>query len=301
MKKLNVLGMIALISSMAMGCSSEDIPQAHKGRKFDKTGALAFYSGTTGFNGPILGPGTYYTAVYGDMRTVHCGQVTTKETITALTKDGVQFSIDVYVRISANCSDDKSVEKILTVLSPTEGKSIGVQQLYDTYVRPALGKAVRSAVGPYPANDINAHRSTIFKEIEKQFNKSIIAQTPQLVKIYELNMNNLDFPDKLEQANVDRAQQSILKDKAIAERARVTAETKTAKARLELAKSTAANEAAKIDEIGGALKRNPTYLTYQLQSQMPGIYENAGKRGNLIITAPAPNVLVSPNNVPQEK
>ena len=39
------------------GCASEDILQAQRGRMFGRTGAFAFYSGKTGFFGPVLGPG----------------------------------------------------------------------------------------------------------------------------------------------------------------------------------------------------------------------------------------------------
>ena len=114
-----------------------------------------------------------------------------------------------------------------------------------------------------------------------------------MVQVFELNLSNLDLPKPLDDANTARAKVAIDKDRAIAEREKVTAEIATAKMRTELAQTEAGNEAVKIDAIGTALARNPTYLTYQLQQMMPGIYKTAGNKGNMVITAPNPSVLVT--------
>jgi hypothetical protein len=111
---------LALAALSLIGCSSQDVPPAHKGRMFDKTAAL--WIGSRGFEGPILGPGTYYTGIYPEIRMVECGQRTVKESLTALTKDGVQFSLDVYVSYSAASDEEKTVQTLLEKLSP-EGKA----------------------------------------------------------------------------------------------------------------------------------------------------------------------------------
>jgi hypothetical protein len=80
----------------------------------------------------------------------------------------------------------------------------------------------------------------------------------------------------------------VLKDKAIAERDRVGAEIETAKLRQQLAEEEGKVEAARIEQIGGALARNPQYLQYHLQSKMPEIYSTAAAAGNLVIAAPTP-------------
>ena len=48
-------------------------------------------------------------------------------------------------------------------------------------------------------------------------------------------------------------------------------------------------QAARIDAIGQALARNPEYLQY-------GIYEQAGANGNMVIAAPDPTILISPDH-----
>lgn len=120
LSRMNVCGLLA-IAALSMGCSSQNVPPAHKGRMFDKTGAAALWVGGKGFEGPVLGPGTYYTGIYPEIRMVECGQRTVKESLTALTKDGVQFSLDVYVSYSAACDEEKTVQTLLEKLSP-EGK-----------------------------------------------------------------------------------------------------------------------------------------------------------------------------------
>lgn len=314
---LGVIGSIALLT-FGTGCSSQDIPQAHKGRMFDKTGALAFYSGGKGFEGPILGPGTYYTGCYPEVRMVDCGQRTIKEPLTALTKDGVQFSLDIYVRFSANCDEDKAVEKLLATLSPanlaapppTDPKApqadtkhdvdadpieqfpnltITSKQIYATYIRPALGEAVREAVAVYIANDLNGKRDEMFQKIKDKFNEYISKASkegePKLVTIYTINLSNLDFPDQLEKANVDRATQAVLKDKAIAEREKVTAEIETMKMRQQLVRADAENEAAKIDTIGAALHRNPEYYVRD-------VYYYAADKGGSVMIPNNPNLIL---------
>ena len=278
---------------LSLGCSSQDVPQAHKGRMFDKTGALAFYAGGKGFEGPVLGPGTYYTGIYPEVRMVDCSQQTPKEQLVALTKNGVQFGMDIYVRFSANCDDDAAVSAILSKISPAKGSVITADEIYGLYVRPALGEAVRESISPHNANDINDKREEIYAAIGKRFAEIINRQNPKFVSIYDLNLNNMNFPAEMVKANTERAVQAIYKDKAIAERERVTAEIETAGMRKKLAENEGDNEAGRIDRFGAALRRNPEYLQFNMQSLMPDIYKTAGEHGNMIIAAPSPNIMVN--------
>lgn len=296
------------------GCSSQDVPQAHKGRIFDKTGVLALYAGGDGFKGPILGPGTYYTGIYPEVRMVNCGQRTTKEPLTALTKDGVQFSLDIYVRFSANCDEGKAVEQLLSTLSPAGAPSkpaadakpdpnvdpepveleptltIGSTQIYTTFIRPALGEAVREAVSGYIANEVNAKRDEVFEKIKSKFaeyvSKAIAKEDgTKLVLIHSINLSNLDFPDQLEKANVDRATQAVLKDKALAEQEKIKAEIETAKLEVTRAEVEAQAKAKKIDIEGAALKRNPEYY-------IRDVYYYAADKGGSVMLPGDPNVIL---------
>lgn len=292
--KKQILLLIGLVL-FAFGCSSEEIPQAHKGRIFEKTGVLALYSGGVGFSGPILGPGTHYTGMYNEIKIVQCEQLTKKEEMTSLTKDGVQFKLDVYIRYSVNCEDEVAVKHILEKMAPQswpdqenhpEWKHIIFgTQLYDGIIRPAIGATTRKSVSPYIANEINSKREEIFDHIQSSFQEEINNSKPKLVTILEVNLSNLDFPEELDKANVARAEQAIHKDKAIAERERVSAEIETTNMRKALAVSESNNEAARIDALGAAYHRNPEYV--QLES-----VRIAAEKGNLIIAQPGNGIII---------
>ena len=292
--------------ALTAGCSSQEIPQAHKGRMFDKTGALALYKGGKGFDGPVLGPGTYYLGVYPEIRMVDCGQRTIKEPLTALTKDGVQFILDIYVRFSANCDEAGAVIKLLSTLSPANlappppvnpnapqadtkhdvdaepiepypSITITSKQIYSTYIRPALGEAVRESVSPYIANDVNGKREEIFDKIKKSFEDNLGKKDDtRLVAVYGLNLSNLDFPEAMDKANAERAAQAIMKDKAIAEQEKVKAEIETAKLAVVKAEVDAQADAKRVDVIGAAYRRNPEYAAIEA-------LHYAGEKGNMVL------------------
>lgn len=289
MRKLSLA--LSVTALFLAACGKEDVPQAHKGMMFDRTGALAFYSGGDGLEGDILSPGTYYTGIYDEVRLVECAPDTVKEDLTSLTKDGVKFGLDVYVTMGVKC-DDETVKRIFETLAPAKGRLISREQLYATYVRPALGEAVREAVASYVANDINGRRDELMTKVREQFDAALKERA--FISVTALVISNMDYPAAMDEANTQRAVQAVLKDKAIAEREKVEAEIETTKQKQALSLAEGRVEAAKIDEIGAALRRNPEFLQYDMQLKMPGIYASAGANGNMIITAPAPNVLVTP-------
>lgn len=295
--------LLALLCLVFTGCSQE-IPAAHKGRMFEKTGFFALYSGAKGFSGPVLGPGTHVTGMYNELRVVECAQTTVKEAMTALTKDGVQFGLDLYIRYSANCDEGAAVEALLVRLVPEpvpppksdtaahQEPVITSAQLYNTFVRPALGEAVREAVSPHIANELNARREEIFATVRTKFEALMQRQKPLLVLVGDLNLSNLDFPEEMDRANNDRAVQAVLKDKAIAERERVTAEIDTTEMRNKLAQKESDNEVTRITTVGKALKAYPEYLQYDAQNRWNDIYFHAGEHGNLILAAPVPSLVL---------
>jgi hypothetical protein len=148
-------------------------------------------------------------------------------------------------------------------------------------------------VSPVKANDVNDQREEILASIRKRFLEIIAQREKNVATIYEVNLSNLDFPDDMDRANTERAIQAIFRDKAIAERERVTAEIKTMEMRRELAQREGEMEAARIAQVGDALRRYPAFLQYDLQARMPEIYRQAGAQGNLVITAPNPSVFVT--------
>jgi len=284
-----------VLSLTCTGCVTMDVPMAHRGRLFDRTGPLELFLGGNGFVGPVLRPGSYQTGAYDEIMLVDCSTVTLHEPLSVLTQDGVQFGVDTYVRFSANCVDE-SVIDIMSMLSPSQARTITTQQLFETYVRPAVAAVVREVISPHRANEINGLQQQLLAEIRQRFIQEIEAHEGSIIHVYEVTLSNLDFPDTMDTANEQRAVQTILRDTAVAERERVQAEIGTAVTRRELMQRQGEAEAARIDAIGAALQRNPDYMQYDMQSRMPDIYRQAGAQGNMIITAPQPTVLVNPDH-----
>lgn len=294
---LTIASMLAATSFLT-GCGSDDVPPAHKGRMFDKTGGLALWVGGNGFEGPVLGPGTYYTGIYPEVRMVDCAQQTPKEAMTALTKDGVQFSIDVYVTYRANCDDNAAVMTLLDRLSPEPPatKTITADQVYKIFIRPLIGEAVRIAVAPYNANDINSHRDEIFTKVKSAFLETLAGQqgkdasgktNPQLVVVPPegLTMNNLDFPDSMDKANAERATVAIERDKSLAEQDKIKVQIDTLKLEVARAEVEAQAKAKKIDIEGAALARNPEYYVRD-------VYYWAAQNGSAVTLPANPNVIL---------
>lgn len=287
MKSVGKLSLTACALTILVGCMNyTDVPQAHKGRYFDRSSNIC--PGGQGLTGPILGPGSYNVGWCDDVRLIDCSIVATKEPMTALTKDGVQFGLDIYVTYGANCTDATAMEALFANLAPANGMTVTSEQLWITFLRPPLGEAVRETLSPYHANDINDQREKILSKIRESFLGRVASMNPPYVVVSEINLSNMDFPEEMDHANTERATQAVLKDKAIAERERVEAEIETARLRQQLAEEEGKVEAARIDQIGAALTRNPKYLQYQLQQQMPEIYGKAAASGNLVIAAPSP-------------
>lgn len=299
-----------LAASALTGCSSQDVPPAHKGRMFDKTGALAFYSGGKGFEGFVLSPGTYYCGIYPEVRTLDCSTRTFKEPMTSMTKDNVQFALDVYITTSANCDSDKAVEKLLTKLAPVgqlaanvkdngassaapdekdpvetdPERAITSRQVYNTYVRPALGEAVRQAISSYDANDINSHREELFGKIKSKLDADLKGD-PSLVAVVNFNLSNFKLPDEMSKAAADQATQRILRDKSIAEQERIKVETQTALLDVAKVDAEAQAEARKIDVEGAALHRNPEYY-------IRDVYYYGAKNGGSVMLPTNPSVIL---------
>lgn len=297
-RRILTLALVTAVSAIAGGgCSSQDIPPAHRGQMFDRTGALALWTGGEGLTGPVLGPGTYYTGLYDMLRIVDCSESVEHENFKSLTRDGVQFGLEAEIAYRIDCGDQR-VKTVLTTLRPDAQGVISSKSAYIRYVRPSIREVIRESIAPHQANEINTKREAIIGDIRERFAASMEKGNRAFILISTLALTNMDFPDKLDQANTDRAQQSILMEKAIAERERVEAETETARMRKKLRSREGEAEAARIDAIGAALKRNPEYLQYDLQQRMPEIYAKAGARGNLVITAPSPSVLLNNSRHP---
>lgn len=122
-----------------------------------------------------------------------------------------------------------------------------------------------------------------FASIKKHFDESIAKQKPAMVVVRTMNLSNLDFPDEFDKANADRALQSVLRDKALAEQEKIKVEIETEMMKKKMSEAEATNDAVRVDVIGAAYKRNPEYVTIEA-------LHYAGEKGNLILLPSNSNV-----------
>ena len=262
MKNALLLFAILGCTATSSGCATMDIPQAHRGRLFARTGLLALYSGGGGITGPVLDPGTHFLGVYSELRTIDCSTTTVRQSLDTLTRDGVHFGFDLVVRFSADCSNE-GVVQLIGNLRPDQGETITAKLVYETYIQPAIGEAARESVSPLRANELNEKQAEVSDAVKKRFGDMMATREKALVKIYELNISHLQFPPSLDSVNLERAAQSLLRDKAIAERERVTAEIETTTMRRKLSEQEAEVAVVKIEKVGAALAKNPAYAQYE--------------------------------------
>jgi hypothetical protein len=220
------------ISAFASGCASQDIPQAYRGRLFERVSPLGPAQGPTGFVGPVLGPGSYSPAAYGEIHKVECAVTTVREHLSPLTKDGVSFRLNVYVRFSPDCSDE-GVQTILSVLPVDENNSVTADKVYQTYVQPAISEAVREVIAPVKAAELNERRAEVIANIRRRFLEMVAQRDRHIAVVHEVDLSDFTFPSDIQKANNERALQAVLRDKAVNERDRVAAEIEAAEMRLE--------------------------------------------------------------------
>jgi regulator of protease activity HflC (stomatin/prohibitin superfamily) len=220
------------IATLASGCASQDIPQAYRGRLFERASPLGAYTGKTGFMGPVLGPGSYGVSTSGEIHKVECATVTAREALTPLTKDGVPIGLNVYVRFHADCTD-YGVEKLLDALPADENNSVTAARIFQVYVQPEVGEAVRQVFSPVRASDAYENREAILENVRTRLLKMIAVRDHHIVVVHDVALSDLTFPPDVQRANLQLAVQSALRDTATAERDRVAAEIEIAEMRLE--------------------------------------------------------------------
>jgi regulator of protease activity HflC (stomatin/prohibitin superfamily) len=220
------------IATLATGCASQDIPQAYRGRLFERASPLGAYTGKTGFTGPVLGPGSYTASTNGEIHKVECATVTARETLTPLTKDGVPLALSVYVRFHADCTD-YGVERLLDALPVDDNNTVTAARVFQVYVQPEIGEAVRQVFAPVTARDVYEKREALLEDVRTRLLKMVSHRDKHLVVMHDVNLSDLTFPPDIERANTELAVQAARRDTAAAERDRIAAEIEMAEMRLE--------------------------------------------------------------------
>lgn len=308
--------LLALLGlSVISGCNYEDVPPAHRGRVYESN----WFGSSKGFIGDVLPPGTHDIGINNRLYLVQCSETTTRESFESPSKNGVVFTADVYVRFAANCEESKSVAWILANVQPNpnigekaaptpEGaktepgaevvlgeRTIGAHQLFVTYLRPALGAAIRDAFSAYQSDEINLKRQEIIKLIDDGFRKRVTDSAAQLkasqiVRIAQVDLSGIGFPaamaGTMEQLANVKTQVELEKEQA----RKVDQQIATEQKKKELAQVQAETNGKQITEIGKLIKDHPEYLRYlEVQNEAarieawPKAFAHVGEQGGTVV------------------
>lgn len=192
---------LILASLVLTACGTEDIPPGNKGFMFDRTGALALYSGGTGLQTDlILGPGTHYTGLYDEVRDINCRDSHAKEAVNVLTKSDITVLVDIRITYAARCDSKEAMIRVLNEVTSLEGNSIEPQTLYDLYILPIVRESLRNRLADVTVEDVKAVRSELKDGIIKDLEKSIVDNT-QPVSIRILTVSDIQLPPEIVEKN----------------------------------------------------------------------------------------------------
>lgn len=321
------LFLILLCLFVISGCNYEDVPPAHRGRVYESN----WFGSSKGFIGDVLSPGTHDIGVNNRLYLVQCSETTTREGFESPSENGVVFSADIYVRFAANCDNLNAVSWILANVQPNpnarekaaptpEGaktepgaelvlgeRTIGAHQLFVTYLRPALGAAIRDAFSSFQSDEINQKRQEIIKLIDDGFRKRVTEaanqlKAPQIIKIAQVDLSGIGFPEAMvgtmeQLANV-KTQVELEKEQA----RKVDQQIATEQKKKELAQVQAETHGKQITEIGKLIKDHPEYLRYlEIQNDAarieawPKAFAHVGEQGGTVVFgSDAMNMFLNP-------
>lgn len=218
---------LATFALLTTGCDTQDVDPGHKGFLFDRTGALAFYSGGEGLKtDTVLGPGTHFMGVYDELRIVDCRDVEILEQAQVLTQSDITVTIDLRLTYAADCSSGETLTKLINEV-PLKGTDhiVRPQPVYDLYVRPIVRESLRNFIADITIEDVKRVRLGLRERIAKDLDTSIKTRgNPVLIKI--VAVSNMLLPKEI----VDKNRQIEL---ARQDAELQTEKQKTAKVRLE--------------------------------------------------------------------
>lgn len=291
--------LLLLTVVLLAGCNVQDIPPAHIGWAFE----ISTLGDSAGFNGPLLNPGSRKLGYYDQLRLIQCTESTTRETFESPTKNGVEFSADVYSRFRANCDDEKATHWVFRNIQPNPRAALWAQeeqkedakaageaaaqkvdtgtfaedyyestvtaaQLFKMYLRPAIGNAVRRAFAKRQSDEVNDQRDAIAKEIEITVHEAIKAvatqsKHPPVVLLSDLNVSKIGFPKSMMELNEKLANKKTERLVEDEEQKKVMSQIETEKKRKQLEQAKAETVESDIVVMSRAMKENPDYLKYK--------------------------------------
>lgn len=194
MKKLLLL----TLATLAIGCSTDDVPPGHKAFMFDRTGGLAFYTGGNGLlTDEILTSGTHYTGIYDQLIGVNCQDAHVKEALSVLTKSDMKVVVDLRVTYSANCDSTEQIATILDQVSiTTASQFVQPEQIFEKYVMPIIRESLRNNLADYTIEQVKEVRGELANAVKADLEKTV-KEKGFPVNIEVLTVSNINLPESI--------------------------------------------------------------------------------------------------------
>jgi len=198
--KKTLMAMVCL-TAVTTGCGTEDIPPGNQGFLFDRTGAMAFYTGGSGIvRDSVLGPGTHYTGLYDEIRDVNCKDENAKEAIDVLTQSDLTVKVDLRITYSADCTSPESLNKIIDQVMSSNDRTVEPANLYTRYILPIIRESLRNRLASVTIEQVKNVRQELRDGIIKDLNDGIkVRGNPILIKI--LTVSDIKLPIEIVEKN----------------------------------------------------------------------------------------------------
>lgn len=278
MNKLMML--LVLFSVVALGCTEQVSP-----------GYVGMVMEPGGLTGQPLQPGRHSCWGRDRMILIETQEQTTKEKMSILAKDDLNFSFDLVLKTRLSATDGKAIKELLNRQgAKMQGNLLKMETLYVTYVSPAARSVARTIVSKYDTTEIRENREKIQKAINDTLARDLKGTPVVLIAAYT---SNFDYPKVITDA-VERKRKKQIEVQE--EEARQAMKLLQATNRQDVAKAErvtraleAEAEAAYMRIIGGAL--TPAYiqrLKVQVEQQrveaLMELYKKVGAGDKVILT-----------------
>lgn len=230
----------------------ERVPAGHVGRTQEPSG----------FDGALLAPGNY--SCWGRC-TMYLMETTDKNVeipMDVLCLDSLNFKFTIDLLVSLDTTNSNIVLRAFEDLKPTNGTTITVEQLFETYIKPQASQEAQKVISKYHTGEIVEKRAQIIEEVSA----AVIASADNsLIKVKRVALSNLDFPDVVTRAQEAKAERNVQ-----IETAKADGEIAMAKGRaqLRLAELEAQQKLLQAQAVADANKIiassiTPNYLAYE--------------------------------------
>ncbi|RLG77892.1 MAG: hypothetical protein DRO12_00920 [Thermoprotei archaeon] len=242
--KLSVLA--ALLLAIVVSVLATSISQLGPGEV-----AVVYDPITRSFSSPIVGPALFlkfpWQGVIKDFHTIDIVDMTSAPDadyppITALTRDGVEVSVEISFTYEVDPSKFRSLAMNYPRVNYEENRLI-----------PVMRQVVRDVIAKYTVEELIAERDLIAKEIEDVYRSRIAEdRTLEAIVLHEVNLRGIRLPETVKRAIEEKVAAYQRKIAAQYERERIlTLANATAQQRLLIAEA----EARAIEIRAQALRR----------------------------------------------